>query len=176
MRRLIPLLAIAGLVSGCATVPDPLAGEFSDITPGEARDSGASGEVVRWGGEVVETRPLAEETCLEILSRELNRSARPTGGDTGMGRFIACKEGFLDPAEFSQGREVTVTGRLAGVASGTIGEFEYRFPRVEARSVYLWPERREYDDRRYYRPYPFIYDPFYWPYYPYSHPYWYHRW
>lgn len=174
MSRLIPLLAITALVSACATVPDPLAGEFSEVTPDQARQEGLSGQAVRWGGEIVEVRPLADRTCLEILSRKLGRSARPTGGDAGMGRFIACKSGFIDPAEFAQGREVTVAGRLAGLDTGSIGEFEYRFPRVEARSVYLWPERRDYDDRRrYHGPYPYFYDPFFWPY-PYRHPFWYH--
>lgn len=174
MTRLIPLIAIAGLLSGCATVPDPLAGEYSSITPEEARNEELSGQDVRWGGEIVETRPLADKSCLEILSRELGRTTRPTGGDQGMGRFIACKPGFLDPAEFAQGREVTVTGRLAGVDSGKIGEFEYRFPRVDAGSVYLWPERRDSDNgRHYYRRYPYFYDPFFWPY-SYRHPYWFH--
>lgn len=89
-----------------------------------------------------------------------------------MGRFIACKPGFIDPAEFTQGREVTITGRLTGVDSGKIGEFEYRFPRVDARSVYLWPERREYEHRdHFYRP--FFYDPFYGPF-PYRYPFWYY--
>lgn len=172
MKRLTALLAIAALVSGCATVPDPLAGEYSEVTPDQARDRGLSGQSVRWGGEIVEVRPLADRTCLEILSRNLGRTARPTGGDAGMGRFIACKPGFIDPAEFTQGREVTVTGRLAGVDSGKIGEFEYRFPRIEANAVYLWPERREVDDRYYYHG-PFLYDPFFGPF-PYRYPYWYY--
>lgn len=177
MTRLIPLIAIAGLLSGCATVPDPLAGEYSSVTPEEARDANLSGQDVRWGGEIVETRPLADKSCLEILSRQLGRTARPTGGDQGMGRFIACKPGFLDPAEFAQGREVTVTGRLAGVDSGKIGEFQYQFPRVDAGSVYLWPERRDYDDRgprgHYYHRYPYFYDPFFWPY-SYRHTFFFH--
>lgn len=173
MKRLIPIFAITVLLSACATVPDPLAGEYSEVTPDQAREAGMTGQNVRWGGEIVEVRPLADKTCLEILSRQLGRSARPTGDDAGMGRFVACKPGFIDPAEFSQGREVTVTGELAGIDSGTIGEFEYRFPRVEARSVYLWPERRDYDDRyRYHRPY--MYDPFFWPYSYYRYPYWFH--
>lgn len=172
MKRLIALLAIGTLVSACATVPDPLDGEFSDVTPDQARSADMAGHAVRWGGEIVEVRPLADKSCLEILSRELGRSARPTGGDTGMGRFIACKPGFIDPAEFTQGREVTITGRLTGVDSGKIGEFEYRFPRVDAESVYLWPERREYEQRdHYYRP--FFYDPFYGPF-PYRYPFWYY--
>lgn len=171
MKRLILLLITAGLTGGCATTPEPLTGEFSPVTLEEARSGDIAGPRVRWGGEIVETRPLDKQTCLEIMSRELGRSARPLHTDNTQGRFIACKEGFIDPAAFKPGREVTVAGELQGVDSGTIGEFEYRFPRIAADTVYLWPERDEYDDHYRYRPY--FYDPFFWPY-PYYYSYWYH--
>ena len=173
MKRLLLLFAIVGLSAGCATTPKPLAGEFSGVTPDQAREGDVAGQRVRWGGEIVEVRPLENRTCLEIMSRDLGSSARPRETDSTQGRFIACKPGFIDPAAFKPGREVTVVGNVAGVDSGKIGEFEYRFPRVTADTVYLWPERREYDDRHYYHS-PFFYDPW-WPY-PYYFPYRYHPW
>lgn len=174
MKRLIPLCAAIALVAGCATTPQPLSGEFSAVTPEQARQGDASGQVIRWGGEIVDVRPLENRTCLEIMSRELGGSARPRETDRTLGRFIACKPGFIDPAAFKPGREVTVVGAVEGVDSGKIGEFEYRFPHVAADTVYLWPERREYDDRHYYHR-PFLYDPFFWPY-PFYYSHWYHPW
>lgn len=168
MRQLALFFVVTVIVAGCATTPTPLSGEFSQVTLEQARSQSLSGQRVRWGGEIVEVRPLDEKTCLEIMSRQLGASARPRETDATDGRFIACRPGFIDPAAFKPGREVTVVGNLEGVDSGKIGEFEYRFPRLAADTIYLWPKREKYDDR--YRHYsPFFYDPFFWPYPYYSH-------
>ena len=44
--------------------------------------------------------------------------------DATDGRFIACRAGFYDPAVFTEGREVTFMGRVEGVESTRIGEFD----------------------------------------------------
>ena len=61
------------------------------------------------------------------------------------GRFIACRTGFYDPALFERNREVTFTGRVDGYENRQIGGYDYRFPRLAADVVYLWPQR-EYVD------------------------------
>jgi outer membrane lipoprotein len=55
--------------------------------------------------------------------------------------------------------------------AGKVGEYSYRYPRLVAEVVHLWPERVE--------DYPSYYDPFwyphpYWGYWPYGHyrPWW----
>lgn len=178
MRRVPLLVAVAAAaLAGCATAPKPLQGEFSPVTPSQARAGGGIGEQVRWGGGIVSVRPLEEETCLEILARDLGRSGRPARRESDQGRFIACKPGFLDPASFKEEREVTVVGSVEGVKDSKIGEYEYRFPLLHASVVYLWPERSEYDRRPYYHD-PFFYrpfyHPFYWPY-PYRSAFWFHH-
>lgn len=173
-RKLIGIAALA-VLAGCATAPKPLQGEFSPISPDQARSETGVGEQVRWGGKIVSVQPMERETCLEILSSELNRSARPVEADTAhQGRFIACKPGFLDPAAFESGREVTVVGSIDRVETRKIGEYDYRYPMLDAETVYLWPERKNYA-RYAHRPYyydPFFYGPFYWPY-PYRYSIWY---
>jgi outer membrane lipoprotein len=57
------------------------------------------------------------------------------------GRFIACRPGFYDPALFQKNREVTFTGTIGGYETRHMGEYDYRFPRVDADVVYLWPVR-----------------------------------
>lgn len=178
MRAYVPLVALAALaLAGCATAPKPLQGEFSPVTPAQARAGGGAGDQVRWGGGIVSVRPLETETCIEVLAREVGKSGRPARRDTDQGRFIACKDGFLDPASFKEEREVTVVGHVDGVREARIGEFEYRYPVLQASVVYLWPERRDYDRRPYYHD-PFFYSPFYhpfyWPY-PYRSSIWYHH-
>jgi outer membrane lipoprotein len=60
---------------------------------------------------------------------------------------------------FAEGREVTFIGRVDGVETTRIGDYEYRLPKMTAEVVYLWPEVREVQMLR---PSPF-YDPFWGP-------------
>ncbi len=136
------LMALAILlVSGCASTPSPLDGEFTNLTPDRAGPE-SIGRTVRWGGEIIETRPQAELTCIEILARPLDSRGRPLAGDQILGRFQACRPGFQDPAVFSPGRELTVIGAIESLQERLIGEFSYRYPQVDARTVYLWQERQ----------------------------------
>lgn len=140
---LLPLaLATAALLAGCATQPTPLQGEYRDISPRDAVDHDSTGALVRWGGRIVQVEPRQDSTCFEVVSARLDASGRPLRGDgnTG-GRFIACRSGFYDPAVFERNREITFTGRLAGYDNRRIGEYGYRFPKVDADIVYLWSQR-----------------------------------
>ncbi len=165
-RLALALVAITTILiaSGCATVPAPLAGDFPDFQPAQATERSVGGRV-RWGGHIVDTQPQRDQTCIEILARDLGRDLRPEAGDQNHGRFLACREGFQDPAVFTSGREVTVVGTLEGFTDGQIGEFEYRYPRLDAETLYLWAERP--DTVIYHDPWRSYYDPWW----PYRHPY-----
>ncbi|MFZ5635208.1 MAG: Slp/YeaY family lipoprotein [Pseudomonadota bacterium] len=138
-----PAIAVlAAALAGCATQAKPLRGEFAPITPHQATVEDSTGSIVRWGGRIVRTEPLADRTCFEVLSTRLDASGRPYwAADDTRGRFIACRAGFYDPALFTDKREVTFTGRIDGYANRKIGEYDYRFPRMAADVVYLWPVR-----------------------------------
>lgn len=140
-----PVLA-AGLLAACATQPTPLQGEYVEVTPQDAATADVTGQVVRWGGRIVRTEPHDNRTCFEVLSTRLDSYARPywATDDVG-GRFIACRAGFYDPAVFEPNREVTFTGRVEGYDNRKIGGYDYRFPRVAADVVYLWPVRDRVD-------------------------------
>ncbi|HET6632371.1 MAG TPA: Slp family lipoprotein [Rhodanobacteraceae bacterium] len=155
------VLAVASLLLGaCATVPQPLMGQYSMLPPNQAAN--ASGERVRWGGTIIETVPEANQTCIYTMSRPLGDSARPYPSGDGGGRFVACHAGFYDPQIFAPGREITVTGSIDGSLTRAVGEYEYAYPRVQADVIYLWPRRIERP--YYYDPYPgYFYDPFWGP-------------
>ena len=70
---------------------------------------------------------------------------RHWAADASGGRFIACRAGFYDPAIFQVDREVTVTGVVDGFETRRIGEYDYRFPRLAADVIYLWPVRERVD-------------------------------
>jgi outer membrane lipoprotein len=157
------IIAAATLALGaCATVPQPLVGNFAPVTTAGAQQGGAGGTKVRWGGEIIKTEPGPQQTCFFILSQNLDDQARPAGkeGDN-QGRFVACRDGFYDPEVFTRGRDITVTGTLHGTVSQKVGDFDYAYPRVEADVVYLWPKRVIYNNAYPYGPYG--YDPFWGP-------------
>ena len=145
----VVLLLLALVASACLRPPAQLAGTYPPTTVREAQGGGHVGERVRWGGTVVSTTPQRERTCIEVVSLPLDRQARPEWSDATSGRFIACAPGFYDPAVYARDREVTVVGTLGQPTTGTVGDFEYPFPRIDAETVYLWPKRE-----------PVYYDPY----------------
>lgn len=166
MRKLVLAAVTAAILGGCATVPAPIAGDnFSTVTPRQAATEKAGGQHVRWGGEIIKVEPRADVTCFEVLSRELWSDARPNRRDHSDGRFIACSKGFYDPALYTRGRDLTITGTVNGVEQHKVGEYQYTYAQVDADQVYLWPERQ------YTNAYPYAgwYDPFWGPYWG---PYW----
>lgn len=161
------VLSLTLMLGACTSMPPQLAvgGPFVDITPAQALRVTHEGVRVRWGGALIQTRPEGARSCFEVMGLKLDRQGEPLESDVSTGRFLACADGFFDPAIYSQGRHVTFTGVIRGEAPQRIGEAEYRFPRLEAAQVYLWPKRSNVI----YVPYPMpswgpYYDPFYWPY------------
>lgn len=144
--RLAVLATATVLLAACASQPQPLQGAFAQISPRDAVTTDSTGAMVRWGGRIVAVEPQPNRTCFEMISTRLSNTGRPywASDDVG-GRFIACRTGFYDPALFERNREVTFTGRIAGYENRRIGQYDYRFPRVEADVVYLWPIRERVD-------------------------------
>ena len=143
------------VLAACATQPTPLQGEYATVTPRDASTIDATGQVVRWGGRIVQTEPHDNRTCFEVISTRLDVSARPYwASDVDDGRFIACRSGFYDPAVFEPNREVTFTGHIEGYDTRKIGGYDYRFPRVAADVVYLWPIHERVDVLTYPPPWP----------------------
>ena len=154
-RRLTPVALAVVLLAGCVSQPKPLQGQFAAITPRQATEQDATNAVVRWGGRVVSVEPGENRTCFEMLSTGLDTSGRPYWKtDEVGGRFIACRTGFYDPALFEKNREVTFAGRVDGYETRRIGGYDYRFPRVAADVVYLWPIRERVDVVSYPSPWP----------------------
>lgn len=128
------------LLAGCVSAPRPLQGDYVAMTPRDALQAGASGQPVRWGGRLLELARFDTHTCFLVAAEPLGVDARPARRGPGQGRFLACRAGAYDPAVFSPGRSLTISGRLADVDVHEIGG-GYRLPRVDADVVYLWPEQ-----------------------------------
>lgn len=147
MRQICSALILAGSLGACATTPKPIVeGPLSPLTPEAARENRGIGsnERVRWGGEILAVDSGENQTCFEILSHQLDASGRPNDGEPTDGRFLACDEGFYDPAIYSKERELTVVGTLQQPETRKIGDHDYVYPRLQIEKLYLWPRISQY--------------------------------
>ncbi len=164
LGRLLLLSLLAAFAAGCAIgipkdIRDPAA-EGPAIGEVRADPQRFRTAAVRWGGEIVSVRNEPSASWIEVLARPLSSWGEPLDA-LGEGRFLARVDGFIDPAEYAAGRDVTVSGEVVGSERRPVGEYDYLFPVVEVRAVHLWPEpplrrRVRYMD-------PLWDDPFWWP-------------
>lgn len=173
---LIGLVALAG--AGCVhTISDAVrrqadtAISFAQL---RANPEAYKGRTVILGGQLIQVHNVPEGTLLEVLHKPLDAYERPLLTDRTEGRFMVLCDGYLDPAVYAQGREITVAGRVLGWRTGPVGELEYAYPLLSCLELHLWPRLVPATPR--YAPYPWWYwDPWYWdPWYrrPYHHPFW----
>lgn len=171
-----PLLAtIVLLLSGCAHT---MSKEFrqSATIPVDFRQlvenaEAYKGQRVILGGYVLEVVNKPGGTLLSVLQAPLDSQEKPKSADLSQGRFFVRTKQFLDPEVFSEGRRITVGGKVAEVQTAPIGKGFYRYPVIQAEELHLLPK----DVPRATYPYPYSY--YYWPYPWYPYPgYWHYPW
>lgn len=158
------------LLTACATLPPELQSmEVEPVTLAQAREDpqGYMGRLVRWGGTILAIENEPRETWLQVLAKPLDRTGRPQEDAPPEGRFLVQTQEFLDPAIYTQGREITVLGTLAELKERTVGKRTIQIPVIQAKQWLLWPKRKSVEPVIY--PY-WWYDPW-WYYYPWG-PYW----
>jgi outer membrane lipoprotein len=169
-RPLLALLVLVVAAAGCATTA-PIRQEIkAQATPVDFSELATNpdkfkGETVILGGQIIKTTPTADGTLLTVLETKTKDAERPGGREATQGRFMALAKGFLDPQVYSEGRQVTVAGKVAGKRMDKVGELEYAYPLINADQVYLWPRPDPY---YYYPPLYGSYWPYYYPYGPYG--------
>lgn len=137
-RKLLTLITISVFLSACSTTPKVLQGEFSSLTPLQSKQTHKMNVPVRWAGYIVNTINKKDKTCFEIVQTQTNKSLRPVKIlPKESSRFLACKEGFLEPQAFTK-RMVTITGNLVAYTEQMIGEFKYEYPVVKTNIIYIW--------------------------------------
>ncbi|MGE5894146.1 MAG: Slp family lipoprotein, partial [bacterium] len=127
------------------------------------------------GGIIVKTKATNEGSLIEAIYVPVNNRGYLKDVESPSKRFLALfpkAAGFLDPAVYSKGRQVTIASEFVEMRPGKIDEMDYPFPFFTIKQIYLWPEERYYYGAP---PYPYWYDPWYpyTPYYPYG---WYDPW
>ena len=165
------MLAWAALISSCAPLSKEVMRQVDETLTYRVVQKGLQkygGKNVLWGGVIIETTNKQGETTLQIRQTELDIEKRPKNLDSSAGRFMVRYAGFLDPAIYLAGREITVGGQIVGAETFPLGGIQYTFPVLLAKEIHLW---EKIDPRGYY--YPYGYYPPYWG--PYWSPYWRHR-
>jgi len=168
-RATAPGLAVAlVLVLGCQY---PISKEYRvqarlDVTVPmvQAAPDAYDGEIVIWGGKVLETVNRADRTDITVLASPLDFGYEPRPDSYAEGRFIARTARFLDPEVYARGRRVTVAGRAVGTQQEPLGQRLYVYPVVEILQIYLWPQEERNYGGYYYGPGRW-YGPYGWPYY-----------
>jgi len=147
MKALSIILSITFtlLLSGCNTIPKVIQGEFSTITPAQSKTNHSMNENIRWSGYIVQTINNKDKTCFEIVETETynNLSPKRIIPKNG-GRFMACKDGFLEPTAFDK-RLVTITGNIVAYTEQNIGDYQYEYPVIQTDKIYIWRKDRHYN-------------------------------
>ncbi|HEB57761.1 MAG TPA: hypothetical protein ENJ01_00880 [Gammaproteobacteria bacterium] len=136
----LPLLGLALGLAGCASAPEfSLDGVDRALTPPRAIETDARDRRVFWGGTLIAAHNLQDVTHLEMVAYPLDGDGWPQLDAEPLGRFIIEQRGFLDPAKYASGRQLTVVGRLITPLHGRIGERDYTYPVVLPEQLHLWP-------------------------------------
>lgn len=142
--RFATLLLGLLLVNGCATRFDIGAAE-QQISPQQAANNigMVQGKTIAWGGIIVSAKNLAKQTQLEVLSYPLDERGRPDREAKAQGRFIALHTGYLELANYAEGRLVTMTGAVSETRAGSVGEAKHVYPVLTIKNLFLWPTADE---------------------------------
>ena len=135
-------LALAGLLSGCASTPDFDTIQVDrSLTPQSvaAEPELNRGKTALWGGTILDTRNLKDSTHIEVLAYPLNTSHRPLLESKPLGRFIIQHQGYLEPTTYAQGRLLSVLGKVSGSQSGNVGDSTYTYAVINSTQLHLWP-------------------------------------
>lgn len=100
------------------------------------------GKLARWSGVVAEVKNHKDTTQIDVLYYPAGADGRPRIGDEPMGRFRVFVDGFLDPAIYKQGVEVTALGEISAKQTAKIGDYEYEYPTLVHSKVHLWKKQK----------------------------------
>ena len=145
MNRQILITLIPVLICACASGPKfDVSGVDRALTPraAVAERKIVANRSVLWGGVILKTTNLENDTRLEVLAYPLDGRQRPIRDSDPLGRFIAVYTGYLEPADYAEGRMVTVLGTVGNTVAGKIGETDYTYPLLSPEKVYLWPREQ----------------------------------
>jgi outer membrane lipoprotein len=145
MKRALGLTLFAIMLTACA-VTSPfdsakLSGADKTLSYQQAVTDSESlrGWRIVWGGNIIETRNLAQHTEVVVLAYPLDAQVQPLTSKSALGRFVLIWPGYLESADYAPGRWLSVIGDLDGLRDEPLGESRHTYPVIQAQYLYLWP-------------------------------------
>jgi len=151
--KTIPVLLIIAL-TGCAHV---MSRQVLQEVDGDVsfemlleKPEACAGKTLLLGGDIIETQTFPEKTVITVLQRPLGLGDRPLSKNESKGRFIVEAAGFLDPAIYRAGRQITVAGTFVAEEVRPLGKMKYTYPVIRCREIHLWPMEGPLNRPRFY--------------------------
>jgi outer membrane lipoprotein len=142
IKRFVPIVCLMMLIAACAPVISQTTMSTVDKSIAfpalQQRPDVYKGKVVLLGGQIIATTVKSNETWIEILQKPLDSQQKPSDTDQSSGRFLVRFQGFLDPAIYMSGRNITVVGQVDGKLVRPLNEINYTYPVLAAKEHYLW--------------------------------------
>ncbi len=99
------------------------------------------GESVTLGGCILDTKNVADNIYMTVLQTPLGFQGKPQAENTSEGNFLVVYSGALDLNDYRRKRQVTVTGKIAGIAKEDIDNCPRPCLKIESSDVKVWPEK-----------------------------------
>lgn len=140
-RSTLLILLLSTLISSCATTSKfDISQTNKALTPNivSAEPDINIGQTVLWGGTILDIKNLKDTTQLEILAYPLNSSHRPMQDKSPLGRFLIIHTGYLEPATYVQGAQLSVMGIIGKNKSAKVGDSKYVYSVINSTQMHLW--------------------------------------
>ncbi|SIN93758.1 Slp family lipoprotein [Salinivibrio sp. ES.052] len=140
-------------LSGCTTLPETLKGRMDQPVTEYAvvakMTHANQGEEVRLGGMIVDVKNRESDSVVEIVALPTSQVGRPQINASSLGRFKAIFDGFVEPADYAQGRPITVLGDFQSRQTGKVDDYKYDYPVLKVKGHQLWNiDQQVVDDDR----------------------------
>ena len=109
---------------------------FGDLQRNTERYTGHS---ILFGGTIIRVGNDSSGGWAEILQRPLGYRMEPELNDQTGGRFLLLTNEILDEQIFSNGRKITLVGKVEGKESRSLDQISYDYPVLRAQEYHLWP-------------------------------------
>lgn len=145
-------LLIGLLLAACAQLPKfDTTGVDKSLMPTHVSSDikNTKGRTVIWGGTILSGKNLKDTTRLEVLAYPLDSDNWPERDQKPLGRFILSQKGYLETADYANGRVITLIGTVSAVEDGKVGKSPYTYPVIEARQLHLWHKSNQKSGTRF---------------------------
>lgn len=131
-------MMLSALVSGCASTNETPTEPAIQPKHVLANSEPLKYKAAQWGGSIIAVSNFQDHTDIEVVAYPLKKNGLPDTSSQPIGRFIARKKSFLEPANFPPGRLLTIDGSVLGTQAGKVGEANYTYPVLLAHDLKLW--------------------------------------